>query len=344
MPNVEELEPTYLDYTVQNENSVIRHWIGKGASGWRLDVADELPDEFIRKLRIAADEAASSRGDEAVIIGEVWEDASNKVSYGILRSYFTDKELHSVTNYPFRNSILAYFEGSESAELTIRRFKSLMENYPVHNFYALINMTGTHDVERLMTVMLRISDGDISAAKRLVKAYAAVMFTFPGVPLVYYGDETCVEGGTDPDNRRTYPWAREDGDMINHFSELARLRRGSDVLTGGFIEFINARNTESDCSAVAYMRYNRDGLNVFGGKAEKNKTNYIKVICAVNRYGRSGESIELSGLTPEECFTVISSDGKPQRGALCGVNSDGRLFLEAVGTYVLLGVPGAAYR
>ena len=240
LPNVNELDPDYLDYIVRNDDSVIRHWIKKGASGWRLDVADELPDKFIAELRKAADEAGSECGRETVILGEVWEDASNKVSYEKLRSYFTSRELHTVTNYPFRKNLLAFFDGEIDASYFARRILSLKENYPKHNFYSLVNMTGTHDVPRLMTEMMKITCGNRYDARSLVKAYAAVMFTFPGVPLVYYGDETCLEGDVDPDNRRTFPWGHEDVNMITHFANLAILRKNNPALISGEIRFLNA--------------------------------------------------------------------------------------------------------
>ncbi len=240
MPNVEELDPSYLDYIVRSDDSVIKRWIRRGADGWRLDVADELPDDFIKALRTAADEAGEENQKETIVLGEVWEDASNKISYDKLRTYFTSKELHSVTNYPFRNNLLAYFSGRENADTIAKRFYSLKENYPKHNLYALVNMTGTHDVERLMSLMLNITGGNREKARKLVKAYAAVMFTYVGIPLVYYGDETCLEGASDPDNRRTYPWGKTDNNMIEHFCRLGELRKNNDVLKGGDVQFKNA--------------------------------------------------------------------------------------------------------
>lgn len=249
LPNVNELDPSYLEYITDGEDSVIKHWIKRGIYGWRLDVADELPDEFIRHLRAAADEEGENNGIKPVILGEVWEDASNKISYDKLRSYFTCKELHTVTNYPFRKSILSFFKGEMNGYDLNSKFMSLKENYPSHNFNALVNMTGTHDVKRLMTEMLEITNGNRSLARHFVKIYSAIMFTFPGVPLVYYGDETCLEGDVDPDNRRTYPWGKEDINMITHFANLAALRKKTDALYEGDTLFIDAGN-----DAFSFMR------------------------------------------------------------------------------------------
>ena len=104
LPNVREDCPGYVDYIIENRYSVVRHWLRAGASGWRLDVADELPDEFIEKLRSAVEET----DPEALVLGEVWEDASNKISYSRRRKYFHGRELHGVMNYPFRTALLNY--------------------------------------------------------------------------------------------------------------------------------------------------------------------------------------------------------------------------------------------
>ncbi len=114
LPNVNELEPSYLDFIARGPDSVIRHWLRAGVKGWRLDVADELPDAFIRELRRAAKETDA----DAVLIGEVWEDASHKVSYGELRGYFRGDELDAATNYPFRRAALDFLLGRQDASST----------------------------------------------------------------------------------------------------------------------------------------------------------------------------------------------------------------------------------
>lgn len=263
LPNVNELDPGYIEYITDGDDSVIKHWIRKGIYGWRLDVADELPDEFLRHVRKAADEEGDYNEIEPVILGEVWEDASNKISYDKLRSYFTCKELHTVTNYPFRKNLLSFFRGELNGGNLNAKFMSLKENYPLHNFNALVNMTGTHDVKRLMTEALEISDGDKTLARNIIKTYAAIMFTFPGVPLVYYGDETCLEGDVDPDNRRTYPWGNEDINMITHFANLALARKMNVALNSGETYFLDAGK-----NAFSYIRTKGDNkiLAVFHNK------------------------------------------------------------------------------
>ncbi len=229
LPNVQEMEPSYLNYTVKGEDSVIRYWMKQGVSGWRLDVADELPDGFIAELRKASDES----NPEAVVFGEVWEDASNKVSYGSRRLYYAKRELHSNTNYVFRKTLLDFFRGTISGHQVSDTFMDLYENYPKENFYAQVNMTGSHDVKRLYTCMNEISRDNRMLAENLVKAYSLIQFTFPGVPLIYYGDEVCLEGGEDPDNRRFYPWSNQNTEMLTWFCDLGKMRNQTDTFIEG---------------------------------------------------------------------------------------------------------------
>lgn len=227
-PNVNELNPSYLNYIMYDKDSVINKWMLLGASGWRLDVADELPDEFIKRLK----DKIKENNSESVLIGEVWEDASNKMSYGNRRKYFYGEELDSTTGYPVRDSILNFLCGRIDGEMFKRRIMSLKENYPEENFYSQMNIIGTHDTERILSVLNKEGNG-----KDLLKLAVAVQMTIPGVPLIYYGDEAGLLGETDPDNRRPYPWGVEDKDIIFYYKKFTSLRRHSEVLKKGDIRF-----------------------------------------------------------------------------------------------------------
>ncbi|MBO4326745.1 MAG: glycoside hydrolase family 13 protein [Clostridia bacterium] len=275
LPCVKELDPSYFKYIVKGRNSIVRRWLRAGASGWRLDVADELPDEFLEELFKAATEERS----DAVIFGEVWEDGTDKVSYGVHRSYFTKHELHSQTNYPFRERLLKFLEGSVNAQDISCLFRLDSVNYPPEVYYSLVNMTGSHDVERLFTYLKRITRDDARLAKGLVKAYSLVQFCFPGVPLIYYGDEICMEGGTDPDNRRFFEWDKADPDTVRWFSDLAKLRRDEPVLRSGKISFIDAGD-----NVFAFRRY-------CGLCCPVSASDPQGFICAVDRFGRGPEFI-----------------------------------------------------
>lgn len=250
LPNVNELEPSYLDFILGRENGVARFWLRKGAKGWRLDVADELPDEFIKLLR----KAVKKTDPEAVLIGEVWEDASNKISYGERREYLWGEELDSVMNYPLRDILLRYFLGINGATETVARMMSLYENYPPENFRAAMNIIGSHDRIRILTLLgeapaeaslthraresFRLSAPAREKGVKRLKLIVLLQMTLPGVPCVYYGDEAGLEGYSDPYNRGTYPWGKEDRDLLEWHRRLIRLRKEYDVLRDGeFLPF-----------------------------------------------------------------------------------------------------------
>jgi 4-alpha-glucanotransferase len=267
MPKVNELEPSYQDFVIRGENSVVAFWHAKGIAGWRLDVVDELDGEFVKQFRARLKEL----NPEAVLIGEVWEDASNKISYGKRRDYLLGRELDSVMNYPFRSIAADFVLGRADARRTHLALMTLAEHYPLHHFYSMMNLIGSHDVPRILTVMREgLPDGlPDRERKRLAVARVKLLIlwqmTFPGVPSVYYGDEAGVEGGADPDNRATYPWGRENRELLDWTREMAALRGAYDVFrTGSWTSLV------LDDSVYGYVRTIRDGRDVFGEPREDN--------------------------------------------------------------------------
>lgn len=220
-PNVEELDESYLNYMIKDSDSVITKWIKLGASGWRLDVADELPDKFIEMIK----EKILEADKESVLIGEVWEDASNKISYSNKREYFFGKELDSVTNYPFRDMVIGFVSGNISSKIFINKLMSLLENYPTENFYSSMNLLGNHDTERIFTKLKENIE--------LLKLALAIQMTMPGVPLIYYGDEVGLLGGRDPQNRKPYPWGKENREILSLHKVLTTIRNNELSLKKG---------------------------------------------------------------------------------------------------------------
>ncbi|WP_026084536.1 MULTISPECIES: bifunctional glycogen debranching protein GlgX/4-alpha-glucanotransferase [Pelosinus] len=277
MPNVEENEPSYIDYIIEGKNSVIKQWLQLGAKGWRLDVADELPDEFIKKIY----KTMKNADPDSVLIGEVWEDASNKESYGKLRKYLQGDELDSVMNYPFRGIVLDFILGAIGAPAVHRRFMSLAENYPRQNFYAMMNLIGSHDVGRVLTLLGEAPSPDsltvaqqavyrLPADKRQLgiarmKMLVLWQMTFPGVPSIYYGDEAGVEGFKDPYNRRTYPWGQEDQELLAWYKQVIAIHNRYDIFKTG--EWISLPVHEQ---VYGYIRKISNGKNVFSQSAQDN--------------------------------------------------------------------------
>ncbi len=263
LPQVNESHPDYVDFIVKNKDSVVRRWLRAGASGWRLDVADELPDSFIEELRNAAREEKK----DSVIIGEVWEDASNKVAYDVRRRYLLGRELDGVMNYPLRNSLIGYILGDNAANFK-RAMEILRENYPRDAYHSLMNALGTHDTPRILTVLGALPEEwalpkeeraetilpperRVLAIRRL-KVASAVLYTFPGSPCVLYGDEAGLEGFEDPFNRRGYPWGDEDSELIRWYAALGELRGASEALQTGDICYLRAEG-----SILAYERISK---------------------------------------------------------------------------------------
>ena len=242
LPAVREDAPDYRDFIIRGQDSVVRHWLRAGASGWRLDVADELPDDFIGEIRTAMEETAP----DSFLLGEVWEDATTKIAYSMRRRYLLGQELHGVMNYPFRTALIAYLLGGDADEFR-ETLESLRENYPPHAFYSLMNFLSTHDTPRILTVLgadhvpgskeeravFRLSPARRQLGLKRLRLAALVLFTFPGAPTVYYGDEAGMEGWEDPFNRAGYPWGQEDSELKSFFSSLVHLRREQPALQAG---------------------------------------------------------------------------------------------------------------
>ena len=247
LPAVREDSPSYLSYIVEGEDSIIRHWLRSGASGWRLDVADELPDWFIQRIRSVVQETKP----DAFLLGEVWEDASNKIAYSQRRKYLLGSELHSVMNYPFRTALLAFLRGGD-ADCFREAMETLRENYPPDAFSSLLNFLGTHDTPRILTELgadripeskearatYCLSPAERVRGEQLVRLGSVILFTFPGAHMIYYGDEIGMEGFEDPFNRGTYPWDDPPSSLFPWFVRLGQLRRSYAPLRRGALRWL----------------------------------------------------------------------------------------------------------
>lgn len=282
LPTVNKMDPAFVEYVITGRDSVIAHWLNLGADGFRLDVVDELPNEFVdimkkhlRKLR-----------PDALLMGEVWEDASNKLAYGVRRRYFVDGTLDSVMNYPYQKAIIAFLRGYDDGRNFRNTVLSVLENYPRQVVDCNMNMLGTHDTARILTKLVEdpsddratqakrsLSPEQLRLAKERLRLATVLQFALPGCPSIYYGDEAGMEGGKDPFNRRTYPWGKEDKALLAHFRALGGLRKESDVLRRGDLEFISAgdghlglKRTWEGKTVRVYVNQNAQPWEVPGGR------------------------------------------------------------------------------
>ena len=250
LPAVNEADPSYRNFIFGDGDSVVRRWLRAGADGWRLDVADELPDDFVHGIHTAA----RAEKPDAVVIGEVWEDGSNKIAYGVRRRHILGGHCDGLMNYPFRTALLDWLRGGNAANFK-ETMETLRENYPPFAYYSAMNALSTHDTLRVLTLLgagdgygmsrqakseFRLNEEQRTRAKALLKTGAAVMFCFPGSPTVYYGDEAGMEGFEDPFNRRTFPWGSEDRELTKWFAALGKLRHKLPALRKGQIEYLRA--------------------------------------------------------------------------------------------------------
>ena len=258
LPAVEENQASYRDFIIRSEDSVVRHWLRCGADGWRLDVADELPDDFIAELRQAMD----AEKPDCLLLGEVWEDGSNKIAYDRRRKYLLGRETHGLMNYPFRTAALDWLCGGDAAAFR-ENMEQLRENYPSPAFYSAMNFLSTHDTPRILTLLggeptpadkaeraaAQLSPAGRELARRRLMLGALLLYTFPGSPTVYYGDEAGMEGYEDPLNRRAFPWGAEDEELLRWYRKLGQLRGGRPSLQRGDICYLYA-----DGSGLALRR------------------------------------------------------------------------------------------
>lgn len=296
LPAVNEHSASYQEF-VFGENGVLKTWLRHGIGGYRLDVADELPDFFLQKLRAAVKEETP----DAIVIGEVWEDASNKIAYSERREYLQGYELDSVMNYPLRDAILSFLNGG-TAEHFAETMECIRENYPRDVFYNLMNVIGTHDTARALT-LLGVSDEEwkmdrdgrahyelppdrLANALRKLRLAAVIQFTMPGSPTIYYGDEAGRQGFEDPFNRRTYPWGQEDRELLAFYRRLCALRADSHTLADGELHFVRCHG--------ALLQYERTSdtsrLMVIINRGHHHIRTCVQAVCAVDMM--SGEEFE----------------------------------------------------
>lgn len=330
LPAVKETTPSYMDFIIRLEDSVLHHWHNAGISGWRLDVLDELPEAFSQAFY----KELKKTDPEAVLIGEVWEDASHKVSYGKLRTYLCGHEADGVMNYPLRDAIISFLLGETDGGHAAKIVTSLAENYPKHNFYSLMNLLGSHDTPRLLSVLggmpdlhektqyeqgtYRLPKEKLVQGQKRARLAMLWQMTFPGVPSIYYGDEIGLQGGKDPFNRGPYDWENGDRELREFAAEAVKLRcKNAALQTGEFIQLSSVGDI------YAFARTVRHGADVFGEAADNGV-----FVTVLNRSTELEHEISISVgdfaaddmvFEPVMCTGKIKEDEIPVRGGKLGI-------------------------
>lgn len=259
LPRLFPEEESCRDFFIGREG-VIAHYAKMGIGGFRLDVADELSDSFIEGIK----ERLCESVPDAVLYGEVWEDASNKIAYGKRRAYYCGRELDGVMNYPLRTGIVSYLREGKTDALRYALCE-VLPNAPKRIADAQMNLLGTHDTERILTVLagksagsctndelatLRMTETEYALGVTRLRMAYTVLATLPGVPTVFYGDEVGMQGYRDPFNRLPFPWHRMDEALLSHYRALGAWRKMHALYKTG--EFALLRLDEN---ALAFLRY-----------------------------------------------------------------------------------------
>jgi len=278
LPKLQLNRDECADYFV-GDGGVIEKYTKMGIGGWRLDVADELPNGFLERLREKATDVAKA---QPIVIGEVWENAADKISYSKRRKYFRGRQLDSVMNYPLRNGIISFVRFGD-AELLSDILKEIYSSYPLTVCHSLMNILGTHDTERILSVL---GDGEIdeidsysqdevahrrlnaekyAEAVRKLKVAATIQYTVYGVPSVYYGDEAGSEGYHDPFCRMPYPWGHEDTELRDFYTLLGKIRKEHSAFADGEFSVLAVRD-----GFIAYERHNgKERIVVLANMSDK---------------------------------------------------------------------------
>lgn len=263
LPTINKESVEFEDF-IAGENGVIEKYLKLGASGIRLDVVDELPPAFVKKIR----ERVKTVNPEAIIIGEVWEDATNKIAYGSRREYFAGKELDSVMNYPLKNAIISYLNSADALPLS-RVIKEQLNNYPHPALNLLMNILDTHDTPRILTVLglknepktreemarTKLSECELFRAIKKLKVAAVLEYTLYGLPSLYYGDEVLTEGEKDPFNRTCFDWGKlnKPCEIFELYKKLGEIRANETVFKRGETEVIYSKD-----GAFSFRRFAGD--------------------------------------------------------------------------------------
>lgn len=275
LPEINERSEDYQEF-IFGEKGVLKNWLRSGIGGYRLDVADELPDFFLKKLR----KSVKEENPDAIIIGEVWEDASEKIAYSQRREYLLGDELDSVMNYPLKDGIISYLLSGNAFTL-LDVIRNLIDHYPKETLDCLMNVLGTHDTARILTVLAEkqcyskdemasenaiLTKNERKMAINRLKMAVVLQYTMPGIPCVFYGDENGMEGFGDPFCRRCFDWENLNEELISFYKKLGKIRkRHTDLFSKGKFETVF-----SEEGLIVYKRiFDQNEIYVFTNNSSK---------------------------------------------------------------------------
>ena len=302
---------------IAGDNGVIEKYAKMGISGFRLDVADELSDAFISKIKTKLQESEQP----TLLYGEVWEDASNKIAYEKRKKYFLGSELDGVMNYPLRTGIIDFLKNKDKTALEYE-FLDVMFNAPIKVQHMQMNLLGTHDTERILTILagidvagmsndeiakISLDKDELERGIRLLRMAYTILATVPGIPTVFYGDEVGLEGYKDPFNRRAYPWDNPITEIRDFYQKIGNIRLNNSVYKDGRFNLLYLDN-----EVLIFSRDNGDDIlfTVINNSSEKFDLEFtLDAEALIN--SESGKRISIEKCTSEiikaKCKTRIKN-------------------------------------
>lgn len=262
LPMIDKESAPFQNF-IAGKNGVLNRYTDMGVFGYRLDVVDELKDGFVKNIR----KRVKKSNKDAIIIGEVWEDATNKIAYGERRKYFLGEELDSVMNYPLKNAVINFVKTGDEKPLS-KTIKEQIDRFPKDALNTLMNMLASHDTYRLLSALsdasvdgenkvlcqnFKMSEQEYSLAFQRLKIAVLLSFTLYGVPSIYYGDEIGMEGYRDPLNRKCFTWDNVNEEILSFYKKLGKIRNKFDCFKKGELKEIWSKD-----GVYAFTRKSKD--------------------------------------------------------------------------------------
>ena len=234
LPSIKDNSESFQNF-IAGKNGVLEKYLKTGIKGVRLDVVDEIVDDFVTKISNKVKEF----GNDKVIMGEVWEDASTKIAYSKRRTYFSNNELNSIMNYPIKETIIQFVKTGDSSNL-VSTIRMLQNNYPEAVQHNLMNFLTTHDTSRVFSELKNACEGDEQKTKQLLKIATALLFTMTGVPSIFYGDEYGMQNN-DESSRGCFDWENYKNDIFEWYKKLTTIRKHK-VFESGDLNILYSQN------------------------------------------------------------------------------------------------------
>ena len=269
---------------ILGKGGIIDKWFNLGIDGLRLDVADELTDEFIEGIRTAV----KRNKEDGFILGEVWKNPM-RMNRGYIES---GRGMDSVMNYQLVDALIRYFKYSDTYKLDYI-IKDIQREYPTDTINTLMNFTSTHDISRAINIFstydfneygewawnllrdnldwcknFKLTPSEYNKGKEIYKAYIYALTFMPGILSIFYGDEIGLEGIGNLANRKAYPWNKEniDLDLLNYFKYIGNIRKEESFLQEAELNildinkdyFMFERYTDKDRALIAINRTNEE--------------------------------------------------------------------------------------